>query len=202
MTTIRKVAKDAEVSIATVSRVLNNQPGVSEGVRARVLKSVNRCGYVATVGKRATSYLALVYTGPATLGSSYDAAILAGIGAAVDESDLDLALVNLHRDKLSSESFTQFFLRKGIRGVILRTTEKTRFVCEQIGAEGFPAIVVGDRFDFNDHVSYVYCDSRPTTHQGIDHLIALGHRRIALAINDVQDADHSDRQLAYEKGAQ
>ena len=199
MTTIRKVAKDADVSIATVSRVLNNQPGVSEGVRSRVLKSVNRCGYVASVGKRATSYLGLVYTGPATLGSPYDAAILAGIGNAVDESNLDLAFVNLHRDKGPNESFTQFFLRKGIRGVILRTTERTRFVCEQIAAEGFPAVVVGDRFDFNDNISYVYCDSRPTTYQGVEHLIALGHTRIALAISDVQDADHADRSLAYEK---
>jgi DNA-binding LacI/PurR family transcriptional regulator len=199
MTTIRTVAKDAAVSIATVSRVLNNQPGVSSGVRSRVLESVNRCGYVATVGKRATSYLGLMYTGPATLGSPYDAAILAGMGSAVDESNLDLALVNMHRDKRPNETFTQFFLRKGVRGVILRTTERTRFVCEQIAAEGFPALVVGDRFDFSDNISYVYCDSRATSYQGVEHLIALGHRRIALAISDVQDADHADRQKAYEK---
>jgi DNA-binding LacI/PurR family transcriptional regulator len=199
MTTIRKVAKDADVSIATVSRVLNNLPGVSDPVRSRVLESVNRCGYVATVGKRATSYLGLMYTGPATLESPYDAALLCGLGSAVDESSLDLALVNLHRDKRPNETFTQFFLRKGVRGVIMRTTDRTRFICEQIAAEGFPALVVGDRFDFNENISSVYCDSRSTSYQGVEHLIALGHRRIALAISDVQDTDHADRQLGYEK---
>ncbi len=199
MTTIRTVAKDASVSIATVSRVLNNQPGVSKAIRSKVLESVNRCGYVATVGKRATSYLGLMYTGPATIGSPYDGAILAGIGSAADESNLDMALVNMHRDKRSNETYTQFFLRKGVRGIILRTTERSRFVCEQIAAEGFPAIVVGDRLDFGKNVSYVHCDSKTTTYQGVEHLITLGHRRIALAISDVQDADHVDRQQAFER---
>ena len=199
MTTIRKVAKDASVSIATVSRVLNNQPGVSDGVRSRVLESVNRCGYIANVGKRATCYLAFAYTGPATLGSAYDAAIFAGMGAAMDEGELDLVLLNLQRDKKPNESFTQFFLRKGVRGVALRTTKRTRATCEAIAAEGFPAVVIGDRFD-SEKISYVYCDSRNTSYQGIEHLVALGHRRIALAISDiVQDSDHADRLNSYEQ---
>jgi LacI family transcriptional regulator len=99
MSSIRHVAKNAKVSIATVSRVLNNQPGVSDAIRSRVLYAVNRCGYVANVGKRSTSFLAFAYTGPSSLGSDYDAAVFAGLGAAVDESDLDLVLVNLQREK-------------------------------------------------------------------------------------------------------
>ena len=199
MTTIRKVAKDADVSIATVSRVLNNQPGVSDGVRSRVLESVNRCGYVATVGKRATSYLGSDVHRAGHTRFPYDAAILAGMGSAVDESNLDLALVNMHRDKRPNETFTQFFLRKGVRGVILRTTERTRFVCEQIAAEGFPALVVGDRFDFSDNISYVYCDSRSTSYQGVEHLIALGHRRLPWPLATCRTPIMRDRQKAYEK---
>ncbi len=198
MTTIRKVAKAANVSIATVSRVLNNQPGVSSHVRSRVLESVNRCGYVASVGRRVTSFLALIYTGPSSLGSPYDAAVCAGMVAAMDESDFDLVILNLQRDKKSNESYTQFFHRKGVRGVILRTTKRTRSVCETIADEGFPCIVVGDRFARPD-LSYVYCDSRSTSYQGVEHLLALGHRRIALAISDlVEDSDHADRLSAYE----
>ena len=199
MSTIRQVAKRAHVSIATVSRVLNNQPGVSDGVRSRVLDAVNRCGYIASIGKRATSYLALVYTGPATLGSAYDGAVFAGMGAAMDEGEMDLVLLNLQRDKKPGETHTQFFLRKGVRGVALRTTKRTRATCEAIAAEGFPAVVIGDRFH-SEKMSYVYCDSGNTSYQGIEHLVGLGHRRIALAISDiVQDSDHADRLAAYEQ---
>jgi DNA-binding LacI/PurR family transcriptional regulator len=198
LTTIRKVAADASVSIATVSRVLNNQAGVSDSVRARVLESVNRCGYVANVGKRANSFLAFAYTGPSSLESSYDSAILAGMSAAMEESHLDLVVLSLFRDKQPGETYTQFFLRKGVRGVILRTTKRTRSTCEEIAAEGFPALVIGERFE-NAKLHFVSCDSRNSTFQGVEHLIALGHRRIALAISDiVQDTDHQDRLEAYD----
>ncbi len=198
LTTIRKVAADAKVSIATVSRVLNNQAGVSDGVRARVLESVNRCGYVANVGKRANSFLAFVFTGPQSIYSAYDSAIMAGMAAAMEESHLDLVLLSLYRDKQAGESYTQFFLRKGVRGVILRTTKRTRSVCEEIASEGFPTIVIGERFE-HESINYVSCDSHQSTLQGVEHLIALGHHRIALAISDiVQDTDHQDRLEAYE----
>lgn len=202
MSTIRQVAQQADVSIATVSRVLNNQPGVSSTVRSRVLEAVNRCGYIASVGKRATSFLGLVYTGPATLGSPYDSAIIAGMGAALADGEMDLVLLNLQRDKKQNETYTQFFLRKGVRGVALRTTKQTRAICESIASEGFSAVVIGDRFDAEE-VSYVYCDSRGTSYQGVEHLVGLGHRRIALAISDiVEDSDHADRLAAYESALQ
>jgi DNA-binding LacI/PurR family transcriptional regulator len=198
VTTIRKVAADANVSIATVSRVLNNQTGVSDNVRSRVLESVNRCGYVANVGKRANSFLGFVYTGPQSLDSAYDSALLAGMAAAMEESPLDLVILSLFQDKQPGETYTQFFLRKGVRGVILRTTKRTRSTCEAIAAEGFPTLVIGERFD-NERINFVSCDSRESTYQGVEHLIALGHERIALAISDiVQDADHQDRLEAYE----
>ena len=202
LTSIRKVAKDANVSIATVSRVLNHQAGVSDDVKQRVLESINRCGYVANVGRRSNSFLALVYTGPSSVGSAYDGAVCAGMVAAMDESDLDLVVLNLHRDKKSSETYTQFFLRKGVRGVLLRTTLRTRSICEAIAAEGFPTLVIGDCLQA-PNLNYVYCDSKLTSQQGVEHLIGLGHRRIAIAVSDiVEDTDHADRLAGYEAALQ
>ena len=81
------------------------------------------------------------------------------MSAAMDENELDSVFLNLQRDKKPGESYTQFFLRKGARGVILRTTKRTRQVCEAIADEGFPSLVVGDRFERED-INYIYCDSR------------------------------------------
>jgi DNA-binding LacI/PurR family transcriptional regulator len=46
-------------------------------------------------------------------------------------------------------------------------------------------------------VSFVHADSRPATASAIEHLIGLGHRRIAIAINGVPDSDHADRFAGY-----
>ncbi len=196
--TIRKVAKDANVSIATVSRVMNQQAGVSDSVRHRVLEAVNRCGYVASVGKRATSFLAFVYTGPVSLDSPFDSAILDGAYSAMEGSSLNLVLLDLHHEKLVDESYTQYFARRGIRGVMLRTTQQTRSICEEIASEQFPSIVIGEKFEAGN-INYIRSESYTSTYRGVEHLIGLGHRRIAFAVADlVQDSDHADRLLAYQ----
>src|SRR3972149_3980468 len=106
MSTIRKVARRAGVSIATVSRVVNGSTAVAPELRDRVLDAVNRCGYSPTVGRRSAASIAIVYTGPFTVGSPYDAACLDGIVTAMLESDYDLGIVHLRRDKSPSENYS------------------------------------------------------------------------------------------------
>ena len=196
MPTIRQVAEHANVSIATVSRVINNSPAVTREVRNKVLESVNRCGYVPNVSRRSTSFLGLIYTGPFALGSTYDMALVEGMGQAMKGVDLDLVILDPTRDRGSDETYTQYFLRKGIRGVILRSTVEGCDVCREIAEENFPAIVVGDHFD-HPKLNFVYADSYTTSKQAIEHLVSLGHQRIALASNEYDDGDHVDRHRAY-----
>lgn len=196
MANIRTVADEAGVSIATVSRVLNHHASVGREVRSKVVAAANRLGYTPSVGKRATSYVAFVYTGPSSFSSPYDAMLMAGISEAMDETEFDLAVLNPQRDKKRDESYSQFFLRKGVRGVILRTTTGTRSVCHAIAEEGFPSIVIGSRFD-QPGINYVYGDSLPTSKQAVEHLVSLGHTRIGITLSLVEDSDHADRLEGY-----
>jgi len=198
MGTIRKVAKQAGVSIATVSRVVNGSPTVAPELRDRVLEAVNRVGYSPTVGRRAQASIALVYTGPFTVGSPYDAACLDGIVSAMLESDFDLKIIHLRRDKKPDETYSQFFFRKGVRGAIVRSTFADRDVARAIADEGFPAIVLGDHFE-HPTLQFAFNESRSASEEGIEHLVSLGHRRIAFAANETEDGDHLDRLEAYRR---
>lgn len=196
MTTIRRVAQKARVSIATVSRVVNGSASVDPELRDRVLDAVSRCGYAPTIGRRSDASIALVYTGPFSVGSPYDAACLDGIVSAMLESDYDLKITHLRRDKSPKETYSQFFFRKGIRGAILRSTSTDRDVARIIGDEGFPAVVLGDRFD-HPRLAFAYNESGTASAEGVEHLISLGHRRIAFVANDTDDGDHVDRLESY-----
>jgi len=198
MTTIRRVAQKAGVSIATVSRVVNGSTAVAPELRDRVLDAVSRCGYAPTIGRRSSASIALVYTGPFSIGSPYDAACLDGIVSAMLASEYDLKITHLRRDKSPKETFSQFFFRKGIRGAILRSTSADRDVARMIGDEGFPAVVLGDRFD-HPRLAFAYNESGTASGEGVEHLISLGHRRIAFAANDTDDGDHVDRLDAYRR---
>ena len=68
------------------------------------------CGYAPTVGLRSQATIALVYAGPFTVGSPYDAACLDGIVTAMLDSEYDLKIVHLRRDKKPDETYSQFFL--------------------------------------------------------------------------------------------
>jgi DNA-binding LacI/PurR family transcriptional regulator len=196
MTSIRRVAQKAGVSIATVSRVVNGSTAVGPELRDRVLEAISLCGYAPTVGRRSAASIALVYTGPFSIGSPYDAACLDGIVTAMLESNYDLKIAHLRRDKSAKETYSQFFFRKGIRGAILRSTSADRDVARMIGDEGFPAVVLGDRFD-HPRLAFAYNESGSASAEGVEHLISLGHRRIAFAANDIDDGDHLDRLEAY-----
>lgn len=196
MSTIRSVAKQAGVSIATVSRVVNGSSTVAPDLRDRVLEAVNHCGYTPTVGRRSQASIALVYAGPFTVGSPYDAACLDGIVSEMLDSDFDLTFVHLRRDKKPDETYSQFFLRKGIRGAIIRCTSSDRDVARAVADEGFPAVVLGDHFD-HPNLAFAYNESRSASLEGVEHLVSLGHRRIAFAANETDDGDHVDRLDAF-----
>ena len=80
MASVREIARLVGVSPATVSRAMNNHPTVAADVRQRVIAAVNQAGYVSLVGKRSTDNIAFVYTGASSLGSPYDAAVMARRG--------------------------------------------------------------------------------------------------------------------------
>lgn len=196
MSSVREIARTLGVSPATVSRAINNHPTVAADVRARVLAAVNRTGYSPAVGKRSTTNIAFLYTGASSLGSPYDAAVMQGMADRMDDLGFDLMILNMSRALLPGETFTQLFHRKSVRGAVIRTEHRTRHMVEMIAEEGFPAVVIGDRFD-NLKISTIHCESRRTSAQAIEHLISMGHTRIGVCVNLVDDSDHMDRLDGY-----
>src|SRR3954454_10068669 len=195
MSSVREIARRMRVSVATVSRALNNHPEISAGTRDRVLKAANELGYHNTVGKRVTTNIGLVFTSDIPF-TEFDGSLVAGMMRGLGEQRFDVTIMNVERDKTEGETYTQFFMRKGIRGAVLRTVTHSRQLCEAIAAEGFPSVVVAERFD-SPLVNFIYSDLRPDSRRAVDHLVQLGHRRIAFVMNHVPDRDHGDRFDSY-----
>ena len=199
MASVRAIAAQLSISPATVSRVLNNHPDVDEATRERVLARINELGYVPRIGRRITNVIALAYPDEPVRSEygAFEPALLSGIMRGLEEQQFDLKLLSIRRDKSPEETYTQFFIRKGIRGVILRCFRNNRATICRIAADGFPAIVVAAEFD-EPEVNFIRADYYPSSRQAVQHLLSLGHRRIALAMHNVPDSDHADRRRAYD----
>ena len=196
MASVRSIAQRAGVSTATVSRVLNNNPGVEPSTREKVMAMVAELDYRPAVGLKSTTNVAFVYTDEASLGSPFDSALLEGVANRLRERDLDLLLLHADHSRRAGESLMQLFLRKGVLGAVVRTTSRTLHICEEIARERFPAVVAGERFD-GPTMKSVQCSSRGASRQAAEHLLHLGHRRFALCTNIVDDTDHADRALGF-----
>lgn len=146
--------------------------------------------------------LALVYIGEAAAGtllnSPFDVAVLQGMASGMSDGGYNLMILDAWAERHPGETYTQMFHRKGIRGAVLRTYSQSREICETIAEEGFPGVVLCERFE-NPAVSYVNCDSRKSTYEAVKKLIALGHHSIAFCMNLHDDADHIDRYDAYKR---
>ncbi|MEM8782404.1 MAG: LacI family DNA-binding transcriptional regulator [Planctomycetota bacterium] len=195
---VRDIAKQAGVSITTVSRALNSHPDISPKTRERVMKTADRVGYAMKHARPIHPGTAIAYVNASggRLHSAYDQDLLYGMQEyLLQHQSVDLVLTDL-RDKKPDETYTQFFDAKSVRSVVLRTGTQHRAVCEAIAAEGVPVLVVAEKFD-QAEMNYVVCESRAASQRGVEHLIHLGHKRIALVIHRRNDGDHADREAGY-----
>jgi DNA-binding LacI/PurR family transcriptional regulator len=200
MSSVREIAKQVGVSAATVSRALRGHPDISSVTRRKIVSAANRVGY--TGGRSGTSQvlvLGYVSTSSSPVLSLYDCMLLSGVRRALTGSGCEVQLIDLHRDKPGDETYSEFFTRRGVRGVVVQSDTGHRDLCRAISEEGFPCVVLAEEFD-EPEISFVCCDARSEIAQMVDHLVQLGHERIGLAVPEHEDHDHVNRAEGYREG--
>jgi DNA-binding LacI/PurR family transcriptional regulator len=197
VSSVREIASQLGISVATVSRAMNQRAGVSEETRKRVLEAADRVRYRPSIGRKPTNVIGLVYPDDPVHSDigDFEAALLSGILRGVYAEDHDLTFISASRDKHVDESYTQFFHRKGVRAILMRSLGEAG-LAEAIAGENFPILLIADRSD-DPKVNYIDSISRDTSRRAMEHLLGLGYRRIGLAMHSRMDTDHVDRAAGY-----
>lgn len=179
MTSIKDVARDVEMSTATVSRALRGLPGVSEETRARVMESARRLGYVpspsaAGLASGQTRTVAVVVP---RVTQWFFAAVVQGAEEVLRESGYDLLLYNLAGDASARHRvFETSLLMKRVDAVLVLSLKLTPDEREQLSRLGRPVTIVGA--DMPGWAT-VRIDDLEAAATATGHLLDLGHRRIA-----------------------
>jgi LacI family transcriptional regulator len=184
LATISEVARHAGVGIATVSRVLNGSPAVREQTRLRVLDAIAELGYAPNPAARALStgrtlsigVVAPFFTRPSVMER------LRGISHVLAGAGYRLVLFDVERPGQDFESFRT--LPGGLDGLLSISLcppepDLARFV-----AAGMPVVLV-DHPD--QRLPGVYTDDVAGGRLATEHLLELGHRRIAF----IGDFEHN-----------
>jgi LacI family transcriptional regulator len=186
--TIRDVAKAAGVSVATVSYVLNNSGRVGRPTRRAVLSVVRSLDYVANLNarnlaKNASQTLGMIVS---DIENPFFPEVIKGFEQRAREQCYDVILSDTNYDAAVMTEATKRMLRQRVRGVCFVTSEVSLLTIRQIKARQTPAVFL-DVGPVQQYISNVRIDYALGIKAVMDHLVALGHRRIAFvgARNDL-----------------
>lgn len=203
--TLDGVAREAGVSRATVSRVVNGSPKVSPDVRRAVERAVARLGYVPNQAARSlvtrrSDSIGLVITEPASrlFDDPFFPRLLRGISAELSARNLQLVLLMPEDD--AAELRLERYLGAGhVDGVILVSLHGDDPLPGHLEARGVP-MVVGGRPPAGLAASFVDVDNREAARSAVRHLAGIGRRKIATIAGPQDMGAGIDRLEGYRDG--
>ncbi len=179
--TIRDVSKKANVSIATVSRVLNNLPGYSEDTKKKVIKAISELGYQPNqiarglINKRTHTLGVLL----PTVSSLFSSLLLAGIEKAAQSSEYSVFVCNTDKNGSRTMKTLQVLAEKQVDGILFASEQMNEEYYGFIQAAGIPTVLVAT-YSYRYPLPYVKVDDRQAAYLAVQHLLQRGHRQIAM----------------------
>lgn len=179
MVGIRDVAREAKVSIATVSRVINGSYKVSEETRKRVLKAMRKLNFrprPAVGGKREVFFKTIGVLVPDIRGYHYSEIVMA-IESCAYENGFDVMLAIPKIDADNEKEILEKYFRRKIDGIIVAELLGGEIYIEKFLKSGIPLVVL----DFNiEEINFdvVNVDNMMGAYKAIKYLYENGHRKI------------------------
>lgn len=179
MITIRDVALKAGVAISTVSRVLSGGSS-SEKARERVLQAIKELGYrpnqmARGLVRRESRTIGFVMS---DLGNPFFPALARGVEGKARSLGYAVLLANTDENEHLEEAAIQTLLQKRVDGLIVTIAGKGSAILLSLIEDGFPLVVM-DRRLHPLQVNTVAIDNGMGAKRAVEHLLSLGHRRIA-----------------------
>ena len=209
MVTSEQVARLAGVSRATVSRALNGSPKVSEKARSRVQEAIASLGYEpdvvaqSLVRQRSRTIALCLFYGEKGIALAPFAQtrryfyldMLSDVEQAISAESYDLLLP-------SSPSFQKNYVRslqmRRVAGVLAISLSPNDPRIEELIASDLPTVFV-DSIAQGKRATYVTSDNSDGSRQVTEHLLALGHRRIAVIAGSIVGAIGMERLLGCQR---
>src|SRR5215213_2727988 len=180
MTSIKDVAREAGVSTATVSHVINNTRFVSDEVRARVQQAIEECRYYPNAHARSlasgrSQIIGLVIS---DITNPFFPELVKSIEAAAFEHRFDVVLSNTNYDSERTSHYVRRYIERKVTGVAVMTSELNQELVAELAECKVPAVFL-DIGKTGLHMNNLHVDYEEGIKQAILHLAELGHRRIA-----------------------
>lgn len=193
--TIYDVAKKAGVSIATVSKVINNTGNMRESTRQRVKKVMQELNYhpnvhaSALMGKATKTIGFLVQD----ISNPFFSELAKVIEDRVHEKDFNVFICSTDDDEAKEKKYIELMEHKQVDGFIISSTYKNKDILKNLIKRNVPLVLL-TQDDPELNVSKISIDDFKGGYEATAHLLQLGHRNIAIIAEKLSFS--SDKRLA------
>jgi len=184
-TTIKDIARKANVSHTTVSRALNDKSRIKNETKEKILSIAKELNYrpdfiARSLVMRRTKTLGLVIT---TIANPFYTELSQGIETTAIRLGYNIILCSTNYDLATEKKYIDMLQSKGVDGIIFTSAHMGDPNIIELAKEGFPTILVNRRtYDpvVRNKIDYVGVDNIRGGFLAVEHLIKLGHKRIGV----------------------
>lgn len=199
MTSIREVAKLANVSPATVSRVMNGTANVNSEKRDRVLKVISETGFVPneaarTLFKKSAKTIGLLIP---SIENPFFTHLAHVIEKTAGENGYRMLLYSTDYDFEKEESMIQTLMAMSADGIIIATSNER--TAPLIQSCNIPIVVMDKRSETMENCDYVHCDHYSGGRMAAKHLLECGCRHLTYICGPLEISSARERLQGYEE---
>lgn len=205
---IHDVAKEAGVSVSTVSRVIRKYSNVTEETERKVNAAIKKLNYIpnaaaSRLGSGSLENIGVVFTRSAdqAFQNPFFSEVLMGIGHVLEEHGYNMQLM-MYKDTRQEKEKVMAALASGmIRGVILMYTRSYDMLVQALCDSHYPFVISGrvDGIQTNRPIYSVNTDNMNDSYLLVNHLAKLGHQKIAIINGPREYVVNMDRYNGYRR---
>jgi LacI family transcriptional regulator len=197
-TNINVVAKKAGVSIATVSRVFNEQELVKEATRTKIIKIAKELNYKPSpiargLSTQTTDTIGVILPG---LVGEFFMDIIHGIDEEAYKANRYVMISSSHSQRNIVETLIEFMASGRVDGVILMAPQMQKEVADFLKKSKRPIVLINSCPDLTDIVNF-QIDNYQGAFNCVEHLIWHGYKKIAIVKGPSENFDAQERYNGY-----
>lgn len=177
---IKDVAREAGVSTATVSHVINETKYVSDATRQKVQEAIEKLNFYPNAHARslASGRSNIIGLLVSDISNPFFPELIKSIEASAFEHGYNLMLFNTNYDAKRAADYVRRLIELKVAGVALMTAELEPALIEELKKKQVRA-VFNDLGTVTEHMSNIILDYAVGIEEAVRHLVSLGHQKIA-----------------------
>ncbi len=196
---IKDIAEDAGVSIATVSRVLNDSQPVSKELRERVMSSVQRLGYRPNVLARGLRLKRTFVIGVIVpnIRNAYFTDIVRAVEDVALEAGFVVTVVSSDQDLDKERRYVDVLRNRLVDGALVAVADRHRSDLSPLIDSQVPVVLIDRRLEACGACDSVTVDVRQGAYVAVQHLIQRGYERIGMISGPLSVSTAADKLAGY-----